>query len=62
MCAGALYWSKIGCVVWGAADEKNGHERVTGKHFPFHPKTVTRKGVMEIECAELMKSFFRKKR
>ncbi len=62
MCTGALYWSKIGTVVWGAADEKNGHERVTGDHFPFHPKTTTRKGILEIECAALMKTFFRNKR
>ena len=62
MCTGALYWSKIGRVVWGAADEKNGHARVTGNHFPFHPKTTIEKGVMDNECAELMKAFFRKKR
>ena len=62
MCTGALYWSKIGRVVWGAADEKNGHSRVTGNHFPFHPKTTIKKGVMDNECAELMKAFFRKKR
>ena len=62
MCTGALYWSKIGRVVWGAADEKNGHARVTGNHFPFHPKTTIKKGVMDNECAELMKAFFRKKR
>ncbi len=62
MCTGALFWSKIGRVVWGAADEKNGHSRITGSHFPFHPKTITMKGVLENECAELMKAFFRKKR
>jgi tRNA(adenine34) deaminase len=62
MCTGALYWSKIGRVVWGAADEKNGHERITGRHFPFHPKTAITKGILENECAELMKSFFRQKR
>ena len=38
MCAGALYWSKIGKVVYGAADEKNGYFRVTGNASPFHPK------------------------
>jgi len=48
--------------VWGAADEKNGHERITGQHFPFHPKTTITKGILETECAELMKSFFRQKR
>jgi tRNA(adenine34) deaminase len=62
MCTGALYWSKINRIIWGAADEKNGHQRVTGNQFPFHPKTQVTKGVMADECAELMKSFFRRKR
>ena len=62
MCTGALYWSKISRIIWGAADEKNGHQRVTGSQFPFHPKTQVTKGVMTDECAELMKSFFRRKR
>jgi tRNA(adenine34) deaminase len=62
MCTGALYWSKIRWIIWGAADEKNGHQRVTGNQFPFHPKTQVTKGVMADECAELMKSFFRRKR
>jgi len=59
---GALYWSKISRIIWGAADEKNGHQRVTGNQFPFHPKTQVTKGVMADECAELTKSFFRRKR
>lgn len=62
MCTGALYWSKISRIIWGAADEKNGHQRVTGNQFPFHPKTQVTRGVMADECAELMKSFFRRKR
>ena len=62
MCTGALYWSKISRVIWGAADEKNGHQRVTGNQFPFHPKTQVTNGIMADECAELMKSFFRRKR
>ncbi|MFN9493101.1 MAG: nucleoside deaminase [Sphingobacteriales bacterium] len=62
MCTGALYWSKISRIIWGAADEKNGHQRLTGNQFPFHPKTQITKGVMANECAELMKSFFRRKR
>lgn len=62
MCTGALYWSKIGRVVWGAADEKNGHRRVTGSQFPFHPRTTITSGVMAETCAELMKDFFRRKR
>jgi len=62
MCTGALYWSKIGKVIWGADDEKNGHKRITKSEWPFHPKTEIVKGVLKEECASLMKAFFRKKR
>ncbi|MBY0535602.1 MAG: nucleoside deaminase [Chitinophagaceae bacterium] len=61
MCSGALYWSKIGSIVWGANDEKNGHRHFTNGS-PFHPKTTLITGVMEEECAGLMKEFFRSKR
>lgn len=61
MCAGALYWSKIGRVVYGASDEKNGYQRVT--HLsPFHPKTVVERGVLKDECTSLMKAFFQARR
>ncbi len=62
MCAGALYWSKIARIVWGADDEKNGHRRITDPQWPFHPKTEVVKGIMKDECALLMKEFFRSKR
>jgi len=62
MCAGALYWSKIGRVVYGASDEKNGYRRVAGNCSPFHPKTLLTAGVLHDACAELMRSFFRQKR
>lgn len=62
MCAGALYWSKISRIVWGADDEKNGHHRITGENWPFHPKTTITKGILKDECAELMKNFFRDRR
>jgi tRNA(adenine34) deaminase len=62
MCAGAMYWSKIGKIIWGADDEKNGHKRITEPNWPFHPKTEVTKGILKEECAELMKSFFRSKR
>jgi len=62
MCAGALYWSKIGRVVYGASDEKNGYLHVTKDASPFHPKTELIRGVLKEDCAELMKSFFRQKR
>lgn len=62
MCSGALYWSKIGAVVYGATDEKNGYQRVTGNQSPFHPKTQVTSGLLEAECAQLMKSFFQSRR
>lgn len=62
MCTGALYWSKIGKVIWGADDEKNGHKHITDPNWPFHPKTEVTNGILKDECAELMKSFFRSKR
>jgi tRNA(adenine34) deaminase len=62
MCAGALYWSKIGRIVWGADDEKNGHKRITEPHWPFHPKTEVETGILKEECGEIIKSFFRDKR
>jgi tRNA(adenine34) deaminase len=66
MCAGALYWSKIGRVVYGASDDKNGYRRGTPVSplpgWPFHPKTVLEKGLLAEKCADLMKDFFRSKR
>jgi tRNA(adenine34) deaminase len=62
MCAGAMYWSKIGKLVYGAADEKNGYLRITKDVSPFHPKTEIVKGILQDECAALIKSFFRSKR
>lgn len=62
MCAGALYWSKIGRVVYGASDEKNGYSRIQPLLSPFHPKTEIVYGVLKEECADLMKKFFRNKR
>lgn len=62
MCVGAMYWSKIDRVIWGADDEKNGHRHITDPNFPFHPKTKIRTGVLKNECTELMKAFFKLKR
>jgi tRNA(adenine34) deaminase len=61
MCAGALNWSKIGKVVYGASDDKNGSHTYCHKS-PFHPKTALEKGVLQDECAQLMKDFFKTKR
>lgn len=62
MCAGALYWSKLKRVVWGACDEKNGFTRLQAAHSPFHPKTEIHFGVLQEACANLMKEFFKNKR
>jgi len=62
MCCGALYWSKIGRVVYGASDEKNGFKHITKENWPFHPKTELTKGILSDECAQLMRSFFKNKR
>lgn len=62
MCAGALYWSKIKRIVYGAEDEKNGYKKSTQTSWPFHPKTELIHGVLKEECAELMTSFFRSRR
>ena len=62
MCAGALYWSKIGRIVYGASDAKNGYLHITKENSPFHPKTELVYGVLKEECAGLMKSFFQQKR
>jgi tRNA(adenine34) deaminase len=62
MCCGALYWSKIGRIVYGAPDEKNGYRHTTKENWPFHPKTELAKGVLQDECAFLMRSFFKAKR
>jgi tRNA(adenine34) deaminase len=60
MCAGALAWSQVSAVVWGADDPKKGYT-TTGASI-LHPKTVVRSGVLAEECSAIMKKFFRKKR
>lgn len=62
MCCGALYWSKIGKIVYGASDKKNGFKHITHENWPFHPKTELVKGVLAEECAFIIKSFFKNKR
>lgn len=62
MCTGALYWSKVAQIVWGADDEKNGHKRITKANWPFHQKATIVTGVLKEECAALMKAFFKSKR
>ena len=60
MCAGALGWSQISRVVYGAADDKRGYHTFCCN--PFHRKTVVQGGVLADECAAIMTDFFKKKR
>lgn len=60
MCAGALSWSQIGRIVYGAGDDKRGFMNY-GKEM-LHPKTKVEYGIMHEECSELMTKFFREKR
>ena len=62
MCSGALFWSKIKRIVFGAYDDKNGYRKTTGNNNPFHPKTIITGGVLADECGRLMKDFFKNKR
>lgn len=68
MCSGALHWSKIGKIVFGCRDEKNGYNRYFSpaqdevSSRPFHPKTALSYGVLQEESRALMQEFFRKKR
>ena len=60
MCAGALAWSQISRVVYGAYDDKRGYH--TQCENPFHKKTEVEGGVLAEECAQLMKDYFKTKR
>ncbi|WP_424273224.1 nucleoside deaminase [Eudoraea sp.] len=59
MCAGALFWSQIPKIVFGAYDPQRGFSALGGQ---LHPKTTISGGVLEAECAELLKRFFIQKR
>ena len=60
MCAGALGWSQVSRVVYGASDDKKGYGKWSDS--PLHPKTEVVRGVLEEECSALLKQFFKKKR
>ena len=60
MCAGAIGWSQLGRLVYGASDPKRGYSFFAPK--ALHPKTKVVSGVLEEECAALMKEFFQHKR
>ena len=60
MCAGALAWSQIGKVVYGASDPKRGFSMFSPSLL--HPKTQVVSGVLADECSTLVTEFFRNKR
>jgi tRNA(adenine34) deaminase len=60
MCAGALGWSQISRIVYGASDEKRGFSRFAP--LAIHPRTIVSSGVMVEECSQLIKQFFLQKR
>lgn len=74
MCAGAIAWSQLSRIVYGADDEKRGYSTyifprpaTDGKKeitatAPFHPKATITKGVLAEECSAMMRDFFRSKR
>ena len=59
MCAGALYWSQISKIVFGASDDQRGFQNLG---TTIHPKTLVIKGILARECADLMLRFFASKR
>lgn len=60
MCAGAIAWAQVKRIVYGASDAKRGYSVYT--RSPFHPRATVTGGVLEDECARLMKEFFAKRR
>ena len=65
MCCGALYWCKIGRLVYGSTDLKHGGLSLSGSAKignPLHPKTNVTKDILQQECSSLVKEFFKKRR
>jgi tRNA(adenine34) deaminase len=60
MCAGAAFWTRIGKIVYGAADERRGYSRLTEK--VLHPTTQIENGVLAEQCSDLIRSYFQAKR
>ncbi len=60
MCAGAIGWSQLSKIVFGAADEKRGYQKLAPQ--ALHPKCQVVSGILADECAQMMKDFFKKKR
>ena len=60
MCAAAMGWAQLRRIVYGTPDIKKGY--TCFQPSPLHPKTIVDSGIMQQECAALVKDFFRKKR
>jgi tRNA(adenine34) deaminase len=60
MCAGASFWTQIGKIVYGCRDDKRGYHLID--HPVLHPKTIIYGEVMEKECSDIVKKFFKEKR
>lgn len=60
MCAGAIGWAQLSRLVYGAPDPKRGYRRFAPE--VLHPKTTLESGVLEEECANLMREFFQQRR
>lgn len=65
MCAGMMIWSRLGTLVFGASDPKAGsvgsiYNVLADKSFNHHPKVI--RGVLEVDCASLLRDFFRERR
>jgi len=60
MCASALKWAQLQSLVYGASDPREGYTRI--RERVLHPKTLVTQGILEAECSELVRKFFRKKR
>ncbi|MBF4984867.1 nucleoside deaminase [Nonlabens mediterrranea] len=59
MCAGALYWSQISNIVYGASDEHRGYLKMGTQ---LHPKTKVISGILEEECSAIINEFFARRR
>jgi tRNA(adenine34) deaminase len=60
MCAGAIGWSQLSTLVYGASDEKKGFRQFAPR--ALHPKTIIKNGLLEDACADEMIAFFRNRR
>ena len=60
MCAGAMFWAQLGRLVYGASDPKRGYTSVN--NLILHSSTIVENGIMENDCSDLLRDFFKNKR